>query len=85
MALRRRCTECRCSFTPSPRALATQRVCGSECRAARDRKLARKRRREDLDAYREDEQLRRRQCPARRGRLAAPGLAWISRTTWIYR
>ena len=58
MRTRRRCTECRCSFAPSPRALQTQRVCSPACRAARDRKLARMRRRREIDDYRADERQR---------------------------
>jgi hypothetical protein len=73
MGIRRRCTECRRCFTPSPRAVTSQRVCGSGCRAARDRKLARGRRDVDLAGYREDERLRqqasraRRKAPTRQG------------------
>jgi hypothetical protein len=48
-------------FTPSPRAQSTQRVCGPECRAARDRKLARARRRREVDDYRADECKRQRE------------------------
>ena len=58
MSARKRCSECRCTFTPSPQARATQRVCSAPCRAARDRKLARKRRREDLDGFRDDDKRR---------------------------
>lgn len=72
MGIRRRCTECRRSFIPSPRALATQRVCGPECRATRDRKQARKRRRDDLDAYREDELRRQQEARARRAAAPSP-------------
>ena len=60
MVPRRRCSECRCSFTPSPRAVLSQRVCGAACRAARDRKLPRGRRRRDS-----------RRAPRRRPRSAA--------------
>jgi 2-oxo-4-hydroxy-4-carboxy--5-ureidoimidazoline (OHCU) decarboxylase len=55
---RKRCSECDCRFTPSPRARSTQRVCGATCRAARDRKLARLRRRRDLAGYRADDRVR---------------------------
>jgi hypothetical protein len=71
MGIRRRCTECRHSFTPSPRARDTQLVCGAACRAARDRKLARARRRDDLDAYHKDERDRQRAARARRAAAAA--------------
>jgi hypothetical protein len=73
MATRRRCSECRCTFTPSPRALTTQQVCGALCRAARNRKLARMRRRGDVDGYRADE--RRRQRESRATRAEARGVA----------
>jgi hypothetical protein len=56
-------------FTPSPRARATQRVCGAKCRVQRDRKLARTRRRRDIEAFRVDEQ--RRQDDARHGQAKA--------------
>jgi hypothetical protein len=59
---------------PSPRALLTQRVCGAACRAHRDRKLARKRRRSELAEHREDEATRQRahRHKAREGRVG-PG------------
>lgn len=60
MGTRRRCSECRHTFTPSPRARSTQRVCCQACRGSRNRKLARVRRRKDLDAYRNDERERQR-------------------------
>jgi hypothetical protein len=60
MVTRRRCSECGGGYTPSPRAGSRQRVCGPECRASRDRKLARGRRRRDVDAYRADERVRQR-------------------------
>jgi hypothetical protein len=69
MRTRRRCTECRCSFAPSPRALQTQLVCGPACRATRDRKLARARRRREIDDYRADE--RQRQQTRRNARAKA--------------
>jgi len=65
--MRCRCTECRQMFTVAASAKATQRVCGSACRRARDRKLARQRRRRDLDEARADERARQR---ARRARPA---------------
>jgi hypothetical protein len=73
MTTRRRCSECRCPFTPSPRALSTQRVCGAECRAARDRKLARARRRREIEGYRADERIR--QKASRKRRAEAPAVA----------
>jgi hypothetical protein len=66
MATRRRCTECRCTFTPSPRARSTQRVCGPACRAARDRKLGRARRRVDIAGARADDRRRQQAARARR-------------------
>jgi hypothetical protein len=69
MATRRRCAECRKTFKPAPSARATQRVCGEACRAARDQRLARARRRRDLDDARADE--RERQQASRTARAAA--------------
>jgi hypothetical protein len=71
MRPRRRCTECRSTFTPSPRALQTQRVCGPACRAARDRKLARARRRREIDDSRADERERQKACRAAREKARA--------------
>ena len=45
MGTRRRCSECRHTFIPSPRARSTQRDCCRACRTSRNRKLARARRR----------------------------------------
>ena len=72
MGIRRRCTECRRSFTPSPRAASSQCVCSPECRAARNRKLARARRSRDIEAYREDEKHRQQQSRAERARTVSP-------------
>jgi hypothetical protein len=58
MATRKRCTECRKTYTPTPRAKKTQRVCGEECRKKRDRKLAKARRRREIVDYRSDERER---------------------------
>jgi hypothetical protein len=58
-------------FTVAASAKATQRVCGSACRRARDRKLARQRRRRDLDEARADERARQRARRARRADEAA--------------
>src|SRR5260221_10484332 len=66
MAASRRCTECRTTFTAEPSARDTQRVCGERCRKARDRRLARVRRRRDRDDARADE--RERQRASRRAR-----------------
>jgi len=71
MATRKRCSECRKTFTSAPTARSAQRVCSASCRAARDRKLQRARRRRDLDGYREDE--RRRQQEHRERRRSADG------------
>jgi hypothetical protein len=47
-------------------------VCGPTCRAARDRKLARARRRRELEDYRDDERERQRQSRgARRAKARA--------------
>ena len=69
---RQRCTECRKWFTPSVRALETQRVCSQKCRKDRDLALGRERRRKDLDRYREDEVERQRKCRDARRAGAVP-------------
>lgn len=61
-----RCSECRRTFTPSVRAISSQKVCSAECRRRRDRKLARRRRDEELEAFREDERGRQRAHRAKR-------------------
>ena len=66
MATRKRCTECRKTYTPTPQATKTQRVCGEECRKKRDRKLAKARRRREIVDYRSDERERQQR---RRGQL----------------
>lgn len=53
-------------FTPSPHGKSTQRVCGAECRAKRDGKLQRARRRREIDDHRADERERQRASRARR-------------------
>jgi hypothetical protein len=68
MAACRRCAECRKTFTPARSARSTQRVCSKACRKRRDRKLARARRRRDLDDARIDDRARQR---VRREHLAA--------------
>jgi len=68
MVTRKRCSECGRRYTPSPRAQSTQRVCGAACRAARDRKLARARRRREIDDYRADERVRQRASRAARAK-----------------
>ena len=69
MAASCRCTECRRTFTAERSARDTLRVCGKACRKARDRKLARARRRRDLDDARADE--RERQRTSRKARADA--------------
>jgi hypothetical protein len=59
-------------FTPSPHGKSTQRVCGPECRAKRDGKLQRARRRRDIDDHRADERERQRASRARRRSHAPP-------------
>ncbi len=58
MVLCRRCSECRRTFKVSPSARKTQRVCGAACRAKRDRRLARARRRREIDEARIEERER---------------------------
>ena len=62
----RRCSECRKSFEAARSAAATQRVCGLVCRAKRERKFARTRRRVDLDDARAAERHRQRTSRVRR-------------------
>jgi hypothetical protein len=69
MAASCRCAECRKTFTAEPSARDTQRVCGKACRKARDRRLARARRRRDPDDARADE--RERQRTSRKARADA--------------
>ena len=66
MQKRCRCSECRRSFEPSPRAGKRARVCGPECRRLRRRRQKKRRREADLEGYRADERERQRQCRARR-------------------
>lgn len=53
-------------FTPSPQAKAKQRVCSPACRAKRDSKLQRARRRRDIEDHRADERERQRASRAKR-------------------
>ena len=69
MAASCRCAECRTTFIAEPSARDTQRVCGKVCRKARDLRLARARRRRDLDDARADE--RERQRTSRKARTEA--------------
>ncbi len=79
MVTRRRCAECGRRFEAAVTASKTQKVCGAECRLARRRKQARRRRQDDLDGHREDEAERQRVCRAARraarGALAAGSAA----------
>jgi hypothetical protein len=58
MRARRRCTECRCWFVPCGSATHSQKVCSQTCRRKRQRKLARRRRRADLEGFRAEERVR---------------------------
>ena len=49
-------------------AVTSQKVCGAACRQRRNRKLARRRRRADLQDHRADDRERQRECRARRER-----------------
>jgi hypothetical protein len=69
-AERRRCTECRQWFEAAPSARGTQKVCSAACRAKRQRKLARRRRRAHVQQARVEE--RERQRDSRAKRRAAP-------------
>jgi hypothetical protein len=68
MARRQRCTECREWFVPEGRTGPKQRVCGDDCRLKRRRKLSRRRRSADVDAFRADERLRQRKHRAEHGK-----------------
>ncbi len=77
MAHRIRCTECRQRVPASPTAGVRQKVCGESCRKLRNRKLARKRRRKNLEEARQDERDRKeRSRKARKAGTTAqmPGL-----------
>lgn len=65
LTARRRCTECRKYFHPSPRAIKSQKVCSQECRRTRNRRLAYRRRRDNLEEYRKKERERQRQRRAK--------------------
>jgi hypothetical protein len=54
----RRCSECRRRFTPVVSAVGHQLVCGVACRSRRSNRLARRRRRDDLDEHQADERAR---------------------------
>lgn len=61
MVLTIRCTECRQTVPAAKTARGNQKVCcKKKCRKSRNRKLARKRRRENLVGYRQDEVERKR-------------------------
>jgi len=60
MAQSIRCTECRTWTPASPTAEGKQKVCCQACRKRRNRKLARKRRRCNLEECRQDERDRKR-------------------------
>lgn len=57
-----RCSECRRTFVPARSARNHQLVCGPDCRAKRRRRLARRRRSEEVQDYRVDERERQRKC-----------------------
>lgn len=60
MVVKIRCTECRQTVPAAPSAKGAQKVCSKACRKKRDRNLARKRRRAELQEYRQDEVRRKR-------------------------
>jgi len=70
MTVRCRCTECRKRFVASPKSGDKQRVCCEQCRVIRRRKLARRRRRQDVEGFRADE--RERQRRRRKGPVPGP-------------
>jgi len=63
---RKRCTECRRWFRPSRTTGQSQKTCSPSCRQSRRRKLSRRRRKRDIDGYREDECRRQTDCRERR-------------------
>jgi hypothetical protein len=67
MTNRRRCVECRRWYHPASSAVGHQCVCSPECRRARRRKQAKRRRAEDLEHFRGEERRRQQECRARRG------------------
>jgi hypothetical protein len=72
---RKRCTECRRWFRPATSAVETQRACSAGCRKHRRRRLARSRRRRDVQDYRVEERERQRECRQRRREAAGPSAA----------
>jgi hypothetical protein len=56
----KRCSECRRWFEPAATAVNTQKVCCQDCRLIRRRRLARRRRQQNLKQYREQEAQRQR-------------------------
>jgi hypothetical protein len=65
MSGRRRCIECRRYFVPLPMARHNQKTCCEECRVHRKRKLAKRRRANDLEGFRADERERQKEHRAR--------------------
>lgn len=65
--LRKRCSECRCWFLPSPGTAHNQKTCGGEeCRKRRANRLTRRRRRGSLQDSRVDERQRQHESRQRR-------------------
>ncbi|MBI5544018.1 MAG: hypothetical protein HY901_09035 [Deltaproteobacteria bacterium] len=79
MVVKIRCCECRRVVRAAPQAGERQKVCCPECRAARKRKQARRRRQRDLVGAKEDEVRRQRRhrekVRAAQSRPADPPLA----------
>jgi len=71
MAIKERCIVCRVSFRPGR---AEQRLCGEECRCVHRKRLARQRRRRDLERFRtaERERQARHRDRAREAMTTAP-------------
>lgn len=55
---RQRCTICRSSYRPDPRAQLTQKTCSAQCRRKRRQRAAKRRRSKNLEAYRSAERKR---------------------------
>ena len=75
---RRRCTICRGSYRPNPRAQLTQKTCSAQCRRKRRQRAARRRRSENLEVYRSAER-KRQQRRRRRIRTANAENATIAK------
>jgi len=72
-ARRKRCTECRQWYEPSPHAEEAQKVCGPKCRQSRRSRQGRRRRAEHVQDERVDERERQQRSRKQRRAQAAAG------------